>query len=289
MSALFNKVLPLVLAHEGGYVNHPADPGGATMKGITQAVYDSYRVNRGEPKRSVRQITRAELQDIYKRQYWDMCNADELPAGIDYAIFDYAVNSGANRAAKDLQRTVGARVDGQVGEETIRLCKEAADKDEVKLIADYCNRRMRFLRSLKTWKTFGLGWSRRVMGDFDGYQSGDRGVIDYATKMALEDLTYPIPKAELPRAIGAKEGEEAGKGEESAVAVAKTGAGIGSIITASGVSGQTVMSAAQQVQPHINGTLFGKLAFVVFLLMMLAGGALLAYTFYNRLKEKGAI
>lgn len=289
MSALFSKVLPLVLAHEGGYVNHPEDPGGATMKGITQAVYDSYRRNRGMPTQWVKHISRSEIQDIYKRQFWDMCNADDLPAGLDYAVFDYAVNSGANRAVKDLQRTVGARVDGQVGEETIRLSKEAANRDEKKLIDDFCARRMRFLRSLKTWKTFGRGWSRRVVGDFDGYQSGDKGVIDYATNMALEDLTFPIPQAELPRAIGVKEGEEAGKGEESSVVITKTGAGIGSIITASGVSGQTVMSAAQQVQPHINETFFGKIAFVVFLLMMLAGGALLAYTFYARLKEKGAI
>lgn len=289
MAQAFSNVLPLVLAHEGGYVNHPKDPGGATNKGVTQGVYDDYRRNRGLDPRSVRSITRAEIQDIYKRQYWDMVNGDELPAGLDYAVFDYGVNSGPGRAAKDLQRTVGARVDGQIGEETIRLCREAADRDEVKLIEDYCNRRMRFLRGLRTWGTFGKGWKRRVVGDFDGTQESDHGVIDYATKMAKDDLAFPVPKRELPTAIGVKEGEEAGKGTERSVAVSRTKPGIGTIIAATGASGQTVISAAQQVQPHIGDTFIGQAAFVLFLLMMLAGGALLAYTFYQKMRENGAI
>lgn len=289
MTASFSNVLPLVLAHEGGYVNHPKDPGGATNKGVTQRVYDSYRRNRGLDTRSVKQITRAEVHDIYKRQYWDMCNADDLPAGLDYAVFDYAVNSGPNRAVKDLQRVVKARVDGQVGEETIRKAREAAAEDEVKLISDLCGRRMRFLRSLKNWSTFGNGWNRRVNGDFDGVQDGDKGVIDYATQMALADLQFPIPKAELPKAIGAKEGEEAGKGEESAVAATKTGAGIGAIIGATGVSGQTVIQCAQQVQPHIGDTFLGRAAMVVFLLLMLAGVGLYGFTMYRKLKEQGVV
>lgn len=289
MSKIFSDVLPLVLAHEGGYVNHPKDPGGATNKGITQAVYDSYRRNRGASLQSVKSITRAEIHDIYKRQYWDMCNADELPAGLDYAVFDYAVNSGTNRAVKDLQRTVGAKVDGQVGEETIRKCNEAANADERKLIADLCDRRMRFLRSLKTWSTFGRGWTRRVVGDFDGFQEGDKGVIDYATKIAIEDLAFPIPPAEFPSAIGTKEGEEAGKGTESTLAVTKTGQGIGAVITATGLSGQTVIQFAQQVQPHIGDTFLGRAAMVVFLILMLAGVGLYGFTMYRKLKEQGIV
>jgi len=296
MAQAFTNVLPLVLAHEGGYVNHPKDPGGATNTGVTQAVYDAYRDNRGVERRSVKQITRAEIQDIYKRQYWDMVNGDELPAGLDYAVFDYGVNSGPNRAAKDLQRLLKAQidpalgVDGQIGEATLRAARRAADLDEVKLIADYCNRRMRFLRGLRTYGTFGRGWKRRVIGDLDGAQiTGDMGVIDYATKMAQDDLSFPIPKAQLPSAIGSKEGEEAGKGTEGSVAVSRTKPGIGAIVGGAGVTGQTVISAAQQVQPHIGDTLIGKAAFVLFLLMMLAGGLLLGYTFYTRMREQGAI
>lgn len=296
MSQNFSNVLPLVLAHEGGYVNHPADPGGATMKGITQAVYDAYRDNRGQQRRSVKDVTRAELHDIYKRQYWDMVDGDELPAGVDYACFDYAVNSGANRAVKDLQRTLKAMVDpalgvdGQVGQNTIRAANRAADLDEVRLIELYCNRRMSFLRGLKTWGTFGKGWKRRVIGDMDGAQiTGDMGVIDYATRMAKEDLAFPIPKTQLPTAIGAKEGEEAGKGEEGSVAVTRTKPGIGAIVGATGVTGQTVITAAEQVKPHIGDSLIGKVALVVFLIMMVGGAALLGYTFYQRMREKGAI
>jgi len=296
MSQNFSNVLPLVLAHEGGYVNHPDDPGGATNKGVTQAVYDAYRDNRNVERRSVKQITRAELQDIYKRQYWDMVCADDLPAGVDYACFDYGVNSGPNRAAKDLQRTLKAlvdpalKIDGQIGENTIRAANRAADLDEVGLIDAYCQRRMRFLRSLRTWSTFGNGWKRRVIGDMDGAQiTGDMGVIDYATRMAQEDLKFPLPKAQLPTPIGDKEGEVLGKGQEADVAVSRTKPGIGAIVSATGASGQTVISAAQQVQPHIGDTLIGKAAFVVFLLMMLVGAGLLAYTFYQRMKEKGAI
>lgn len=296
MAQNFSNVLPLVLAHEGGYVNHPEDPGGATMKGVIQSVYDAYRDNRGAVRRSVREITRAELQDIYKRQYWDMVNADDLPAGLDYAVFDYAVNSGPNRAAKDLQRVLKAsvdpllKIDGQIGEGTKRAANRAADLDEVKLIEDYCNKRMRFLRSLRTWSTFGRGWKRRVEGDIDGAQiTGDMGVIDYATKMAQDDLQFPIPKTQLPTAIGEKDGEEAGKGEEASVAVTRTKPGIGAIVGATGVTGQTVIGAAQQVQPHIGDTFIGKMAFVLFLLMVLAGGLLLGYTFYQRMKDKGAI
>lgn len=290
MAANFSNVLPLVLAHEGGFSNHPKDPGGATMKGVTQRVYDAYRDNRNVARRSVRDITRAELHDIYKFQYWDMVNGDRLPAGLDYAVFDYAVNSGPNRAAKELQRLLKLNlVDGQIGEGTIRAANDAANADEVKLIEDYCNKRMRFLRSLRTWGTFGNGWKRRVVGDFDGTQDSDHGVIDYATKMAKQDLQFPVPKAELPTAIGAKEGEEAGKGEERSVAVTRTKPGIGAIVGATGVTGQTVIGAAQQVQPHIGDTFIGQMAFVLFLLMMLAGGLLLGYTFYQRMKDKGAI
>ena len=285
----FENCLPLVLAHEGGYVNHPADPGGATNKGVTQRVYDNYRRNKGLQTRSVRNITRAEVADIYRFQYWDMVNADRLPAGVNYAVFDYGVNSGPNRAAKDLQRTVGAKVDGQIGEETIRKVCEAADRDEVGLINRYCQRRMRFLRGLRTWGTFGRGWSRRVVGDFDGVQEGDHGVIDYATKMAQDDMAFPIPRRELPTAIGQKEGEVAGKGEEGDVAVTKTKPGIGAVISAAGVSGQSVIATAQQVQPHIGETFVGRAALVLFMVMMLVGGLLLAHSFYTRLKEKGAI
>ena len=293
------KSLQLVLAHEGGYVNHPKDPGGATNKGVTQAVYDAYRTNKGQTPRSVRSITSAEVAEIYDKQYWDAVKGDALPAGLDYCVFDYAVNSGSGRAIKDLQRTINDNanlygvsgrlaVDGVLGQGTIAASTLAADVDELGLIAAYCGRRMRFLRSLRTWGTFGKGWKRRVVGDMDGAQDGDFGVLDYATMMARDDLSYPIPKKTLPTAIGAKEGEVSGKATEAKQAALKTNAGLGSALAAAGAGGQTLISTAQQVQPHIGETFLGRMAMVAFVLLILGGVGLVAFDWFYKQREKAA-
>lgn len=159
MKANFEKALALVLEHEGGYVNHPRDPGGATNKGVTQAVYDAYRKNKGQAKQSVRLLTDAELRAIYKFQYWDRVQGDLLPSGVDYAVFDFAVNSGVGRASKYLQAVVGVAQDGQIGARTI-----AAITSTAYTINKLCDRRMGFLRALKIFPTFGRGWTRRVDG-----------------------------------------------------------------------------------------------------------------------------
>lgn len=149
-----------VLQHEGGFSNHPKDPGGATNFGVTQRVYDAYRDRAGDPRRSVRAITAGEVQDIYKRQYWDAIRGDDLPSGLDYALFDYAVNSGPRRAAQDIQRELGLKqVDGIIGQVSLAGIER---EDVYGLIERLCARRMRFLRGLKHFKTFGNGWTRRV-------------------------------------------------------------------------------------------------------------------------------
>lgn len=151
-----------VLAHEGGFVNHPKDPGGATNRGVTQKVYDAYRARQGQPTRSVRAITASEIADIYERQYWDAIRGDDLPSGLDYAVFDYAVNSGPRRAAMDLQRELGFAgkdVDGIIGQITLAAITKV---DVFDLIERLCARRMRFLKGLRHWSTFGRGWTRRV-------------------------------------------------------------------------------------------------------------------------------
>lgn len=157
--ANFDKALAMVLEHEGGYVNHPKDPGGATMKGVTQAVYDAYRKVRGRGPQSVKFITDAELKAIYKFQYWDKVQGDYLPAGLDYAVFDFAVNSGVSRAAKYLQAVLNVPQDGQIGAMTL-----AAIHSPVAAINALLDRRMGFLRNLKTFLTFGRGWTARVQG-----------------------------------------------------------------------------------------------------------------------------
>jgi lysozyme family protein len=155
----FEASLTEVLKHEGGWSNHPNDPGGATMRGVTQRVYDAYRVNSGRPKQTVRNISDVELKAIYYQQYFLAVKADNLPAGLDYAVFDYAVNSGPRRAIEHLQEVLGVNVDGLMGNVTVAA---ANDADPRSTIAKLCDRRMRFLQGLGTWDTFGKGWSRRV-------------------------------------------------------------------------------------------------------------------------------
>lgn len=155
----FATCLPRVLKHEGGYSNHPNDPGGPTNRGVTQKVYDAYRAKRGLAIRSVKDITDHEIADIYRRQYWDAVRGDDLPIGVDYAAFDYAVNSGPGRAAKALQVVVGVTPDGAIGEVTLAALGKRQASD---VAGALCDRRLAFLRSLRTWKTFQRGWGNRV-------------------------------------------------------------------------------------------------------------------------------
>lgn len=161
MASRFDRVLDRVLNHEGGYVDHPSDPGGATNFGITRRKLAEWRgiPMRDLPKSEVRKLTRAEAKEIYKSAYWDAIRGDDLPAGLDYAVFDFAVNSGPARAAKFLQRILGVGVDGIIGGITLRAIeREAALSLVIRLIDD----RLAYLQGLKTWRIFGDGWSTRL-------------------------------------------------------------------------------------------------------------------------------
>lgn len=155
----FQQALRWVLQHEGFFVDHPKDPGGATNRGITQRTYDAFRRSRGETPRDVRAIEEAEVRQIYREQYADAVWFDRLPSGLDYALFDFAVNSGPARAVKALQGIVGVRADGIMGNRTLAAVK-AHDSGQV--ITLLCDARQRFVRSLRTYKTFGKGWERRI-------------------------------------------------------------------------------------------------------------------------------
>lgn len=189
----FRPSLALVLAHEGGYVNHPRDPGGATNRGVTQAVYDAYRKYHGQKQRSVKYILDSEVSEIYNKNYWRLVRGDSLPCGLDYAVFDFAVNSGVSRATRYLQRLVGVADDGVIGVITLNAVEAANKADPVGLISKYCANRLAFVRSLSTFDVFGKGWTRRIVGTFPGQQDTDTGVIDYAVKMAktVPIITYP--------------------------------------------------------------------------------------------------
>lgn len=155
MKENYDFCLKQVLKYEGGYSNHPADPGGATMKGVTQAVYDAWRAKNNLSQQSVRNISDGELQAIYRRDYWDKVRGDDLPAGVDLAVFDFAVNSGVSRASKYLQAIVGVEQDGVIGPKTIQATRAYVANA-------ITSKRLSFMQGLGTWKVFGRGWSDRI-------------------------------------------------------------------------------------------------------------------------------
>lgn len=154
----FDAALKAILHHEGGYVNHPADPGGMTNLGVTKRVWEEW-VGHEVDERTMRGLTPEIVGPMYKAKYWDKIKGDDLPAGVDYCVFDAAVNSGPGRAVKWLQGCVGVDQDGGIGPKTLAA---VAAFDPKELVEDYAKRRLSFLMDLKTWPTFGKGWGRRV-------------------------------------------------------------------------------------------------------------------------------
>lgn len=158
MDRNFARALALVLKSEGGWSDNPADPGGATMKGVTLTNFRHY-VQADATKADLRNITDAQLAVVYRKFYWDAIGGDALPDGVDYAVFDFGVNSGPGRAARYLQAVLGVPQDGSIGPATIAA---AAAKPAGYIIDHLCDTRLAFLQRLPTWPTFGRGWSARV-------------------------------------------------------------------------------------------------------------------------------
>mgnify|MGYP003624852390 FL=1 len=157
MKENFDKCLKMLLSHEGGFVNHPEDPGGITNLGVTKKVYDEW-IGRESTEQEMRDLTPDDVGPIYKKNYWDRIKGDSLPSGLDWACFDWAVNSGSGRPAKAVQRAVGATQDGAIGPATIGLIMEKDPKFIIEYVHDV---RQDFYKSLKTFETFGRGWTRR--------------------------------------------------------------------------------------------------------------------------------
>jgi lysozyme family protein len=150
----FDEAFHTLLGHEGGFVDHPSDPGGATNWGITEAVARSNGY-----KGQMRYLPVELAKRIYRIQYWDPCRADDLPAPLRYPVFDAAVNSGVDQAAKWLQRAVGVIADGKIGPKTVAAANSIPpDKAARRMLGE----RLRFMTDLKTWGSFGKGWARRI-------------------------------------------------------------------------------------------------------------------------------
>lgn len=269
----YTKLLKPLLGIEGGVADRPLsdDPGGLTNKGVTWRTYDAYRISKGLPKRSVRQITNAEVTEIYKTQYWDLVRGDDLPSGLDWAAFDFAVNSGPGRAVKELQRVLGVSVDGVIGLNTLKAIGEA---NLAKLINHYCDRRLTYMKGLKNWRPNKNGWTRRV-------------AEVRAAALDMADTATPEPAQVVLTSLPAN---AAAKAPEAAQAQLKTPDGIGIAAAACGVGGEKVRQLAESVQPHMGmETMLGRLAFAVFTLLMLIGGVLIGYSYIGRIREKGGL
>jgi len=147
-----------ILKHEGGYVNHPSDPGGMTNLGVTKRVWEEWTGKRVS-EADMRALTPELVAPMYTKKYWDVIRGDDLPAGVDLCVFDAAVNAGVGRASKFLQQVVGVTADGQIGPKTISAVT-AKPADEI--IEAFCALREAHYKSLSTFETFGKGWMRRL-------------------------------------------------------------------------------------------------------------------------------
>lgn len=258
----FERSLTEVLRHEGGYVNHPKDPGGETNKGVTKAVYDDYRKSKGLSTRSVKSLERRELEDIYRARYWNLVKGDKLPPGVSYAVFDGAVNSGVSQSAKWLQRALGVKADGIIGPATIAAVN--AYPSSAKLIDGILDQRMKFLRSLKTWGTFGTGWTRRV-----------NSVRSTAKKWAVGVTTTPVETQVV---------EEQPKAYVSDVQKAPSTA-VGDTVAGAGLQGTIITQAITQLTPLAANDFVAKVLTWLTVASVVMGLCGLAYGFYARRRK----
>ncbi len=190
--ATLPTALNLMFGHEGGYVNVKTDRGGPTKYGVTHKTLAAHLGLASVTADRVKSMTLAEAEEIYRRSYWTQSGGDILPIGLDYAAFDFGVNSGPSRAVKVLQSVLGVRQDGHVGEQTLFAVK-GYKGGVAALIRDYCDARMRFLRSLGGAQGFsanGRGWTIRVTGkDPKGQWAPQPGVLGNALRLASQGVT----------------------------------------------------------------------------------------------------
>lgn len=247
-AATYDAALRRLLQHEGGYSNHPSDPGGPTKFGITIADYRRY-VKPDATAEDVRAMPLARAQDIYREKYWNALRCDELPAGLDYAVFDYGVNSGASRAAKVLQRLLGLPVNGRMSEAVVAAAKS---QDAADLIARLCDERLTFLKSLRTWPVFGAGWGRRVAEVRRAAFAMANGALD-------DGAAAPAPgRGQVPAATSARKATTA------------------AVIVAGGVSAQTAQQA---------GAGWPGLLVCLALAALLAAGVWMAWTRWQKARQ----
>lgn len=163
---IYREALAFTLRWEGGYVNHPNDPGGATNFGVTQAVYNRYRRSNGLRARSVRWIKTFEVEQIYRADYWEAAQCDRMPPLIAFCHFDWTVNTGRGRSIRHLQGVVGAKADGVWGPRSqAALLSAVEERGQLQVAEDYLDRRKRYyewLGAKPRFSVFRTGWMRRL-------------------------------------------------------------------------------------------------------------------------------
>jgi len=157
MKENFDKCLEMLLHHEGGYVNHPRDPGGETNHGVTRLVWQRW-VGKKLEDGDMKNLTQEDVAPLYKHEYWKRLKGDDLPSGLDFFLFDWGVNSGTSRSAKALQGVINVEQDGGIGPKTL---KALAEYDSKEVLDKMHLKRQGFYEGLKTFDTFGKGWTRR--------------------------------------------------------------------------------------------------------------------------------
>lgn len=231
--ANFPRALKLVLVDEGGLDDDPHDHGGRTAHGIIQREYDGFRARHGLPRQDVWKITPAEYTEIYHDRYW-MPWCDRLPAGVDYAFFDACVNAGPAQAARTLQRALGIRADGNMGDVTLAAAQRHAEDDVEALIQDFCAARRAFYRALAQFPRYGRGWLARVdhveraakAMAANAEHARRNGLTDDVKALASararpEDTTRPPVSTETAAAAATGSGIAAGFAEELSAASAQ--------------------------------------------------------------------
>ena len=250
----FPAALAAVLQWEGGWSDHPRDPGGATQKGITLARYRAWKRDQSITPGQLRQIGDDEVKAIYKAGYWDTVRGDDLPAGLDFAMFDFAVNSGPARAVKTLQRIVGVPADGVMGTMTLNAVRGRKAGELIDALSDA---RLSFVRSLGTFDAFGKGWTRRIGGVQMKAHALDRpGVIRTTSDNPVK------PAAEKARASDTK-------------ATSKPGVKPAAVATAGAVA-TAATAAAQQLQGLSEGLEWLKWAVVALTIVACVAGLYVA-------------
>lgn len=149
----FDQAFDRLISHEGGYVNHPNDPGGETNWGISKRSY---------PNLNIKALTRDDAKKIYKTDFWDAVGGDRLPSSVVYQLFDFAVNSGIGTAIRYLQRAIGVADDGHWGPMSQGAAETMGEQDMLFLLNA---ERLDFMTKLKGWDSFGRGWARRIAGN----------------------------------------------------------------------------------------------------------------------------